>query len=80
MIDVGKSYRPIEGDVIGVVDEVSSNKVHWRHKDTVFLIPIERFTEYFCKDESVEDSTGTDREGTERDTLRYDQGRRLHWS
>lgn len=70
MIEKGKSYRPIEGDVTGVVDDIMDNKVYWRHKDTVFLIPIERFTEYFCKDESSEDSTGADREGTERDSLR----------
>lgn len=70
MIDKGKSYRPIEGDVVGVVDDIQDNKVHWRHKDTVFLIPIERFTEYFCKEEDREDDAGADREDSERDQLR----------
>lgn len=72
MIEKGKSYRPIDGDVLGVVDEILDNKVYWRHKDTVFLIPVERFTEYFCQDVASDDDGGEDRSGTEHDSLRGD--------
>lgn len=47
MIEKGQSYRPIDGSVVGLVEEVVDRAVHWRHKETVFLIPLERFTEYF---------------------------------
>lgn len=71
VIEKGKSYRPIEGDVSGEVVDIQDNKVHWRHKDTVFLIPVERFTEYFCEDTSGgQDSSGADRADTGLDTLR----------
>lgn len=47
MILKGDSYKPIDGEVVGLVEEVIDLAVHWRHKDTVFLIPYERFSEYF---------------------------------
>ncbi len=55
MIEKGSSYRPIDGDVVGLVEEVVDLAVHWRHKDTVFLIPYERFTEYFEKVAIIDD-------------------------
>lgn len=70
MIEKGKRYRPIEGDVSGEVLEVADNKVHWQHKDTVFIIPVERFSEYFCKEDSGDDTSGADRQDSERDTTR----------
>lgn len=72
MIEKGHTYRPIEGDVLGTVDDIDGNTIHWRHKTTVFLIPVERFTEYFCKEATSDDSAGEDREGTAGDTLRQD--------
>lgn len=56
MIEKGTSYRPIDGDVVGQVEEVVDRAVHWRHKDTVFLIPYERFSEYFERVPGAESS------------------------
>lgn len=58
MIEKGSSYRPIDGDVIGVVDEIVDRAVHWRHKSTVFLIPYERFSEYFEQVACDQDASG----------------------
>lgn len=49
MIETQTGYRPIEGSVVGIVESVTPNDVYWRHKKTLFCIPIERFTEYFTR-------------------------------
>lgn len=48
---LGQMYRPIEGDVSGELAhiDVVTNEVQWLHKDTLFIIPYERFVEYFCE-------------------------------
>lgn len=48
---VGRQYRPIEGEVTGelVHIDIVTNEVQWMHRDTVFIIPYERFVEYFCE-------------------------------
>lgn len=72
MIEKGKVYRPIEGDATGVVEEIENNVVYWLHKTTMFKIPLERFSEYFCKEEGNVDDGREDREGSPGDTLRQD--------
>ena len=65
MIEKGSFYRPIEGSVTGLVIELSGNNVHWMVKSTTFIIPIERFSEYFCKAGAInDDDVGADREGS----------------
>lgn len=47
MIETQTGYKPIEGTAIGIVESLDNENVYWRHKRMLFVIPIERFTEYF---------------------------------
>lgn len=49
MIETQTGYRPIDGTVIGIVESISHNEVYWRHKSMLFVIPMERFQEYFTR-------------------------------
>lgn len=49
MIETQVGYRPIEGSVVGIVESVSPHEVYWRHKKQLFVIPMERFQEYFTR-------------------------------
>lgn len=64
MIKKLSSYRPIEGTLTGVVTDLQENQVYWMVKDTIFIIPVERFTEYFTEVTGDADDAGADREGT----------------
>ena len=48
---LGRLYRPIEGEVIGelIHVDVITNELHWLHHKKTFVIPYERFIEYFCE-------------------------------
>lgn len=48
---LGRLYRPIEGDVIGELThiDVVTNEVYWLHLKRTFIIPYERFSEYFTE-------------------------------
>jgi hypothetical protein len=49
MIETQTGYRPIDGTVVGIVESVTPGEVYWRHKKMLFVIPMERFTEYFTR-------------------------------
>jgi len=48
---LGKPYRPIDGEVVGELTHIDIilNEVYWEHKKYTFVIPYERFNEYFCE-------------------------------
>lgn len=52
---LGKFYRPIEGSVVGELLhlDVVTNEVQWAYRDRVFIIPMERFTEYFIEHNAI---------------------------
>jgi len=52
-LTIGCHYRPIEGEASGeIIDiDIIKNMISWAHKDRVFIIPYERFVEYFCEAE-----------------------------
>jgi len=45
----GHYYKPIEGEVIGELLHIDlvTQEAQWCYKDRVFIIPLERFQEYF---------------------------------